>query len=210
LRNFRGTVQEFHVEFRENCMHFQYLLCKIPGEIPREFSSPTPYPGAAKEGKSAKEEISGYFEQLSKIRDAVNEEKIAAEEVDKFTKDPAATQEQIKEKVAARKAARRKKHRLSMWLKRDPFSLYADHHKPYDQAHLFDDYLEKEVLSRTGMKAEEKEQFQQSNPEKPPGLQLKELLDDLRVRVEGKKGDSKATLLDKRFEFEVYLFRKLV
>jgi hypothetical protein len=45
LRDFRGIVQEFHVEFRENCMYFQYLLCKLPGEIPMEFSSPTPYPG---------------------------------------------------------------------------------------------------------------------------------------------------------------------
>jgi hypothetical protein len=26
-------------------MYFQYLLCKIPGEIPVEFSSPTPYLG---------------------------------------------------------------------------------------------------------------------------------------------------------------------
>jgi hypothetical protein len=25
-------------------MYLQYLLCKIPGEIPMEFSSPTPYP----------------------------------------------------------------------------------------------------------------------------------------------------------------------
>jgi hypothetical protein len=34
------------MEFRGNCMYFQYLLCKIPGEIPREFFiKPTPYPG---------------------------------------------------------------------------------------------------------------------------------------------------------------------
>jgi glycoprotein 2-beta-D-xylosyltransferase len=30
------------VEFVENCMYFQYLLCKIPCEILMEFSSPTP------------------------------------------------------------------------------------------------------------------------------------------------------------------------
>jgi hypothetical protein len=35
------------VEFVENCMYFQYLLCKIPCEIPMEFSSPTPEPGDA-------------------------------------------------------------------------------------------------------------------------------------------------------------------
>jgi hypothetical protein len=46
LRNFRGIVLEFHVEFRKNCMYFQYLLCKIPGEIPMEFSSPTPDTGS--------------------------------------------------------------------------------------------------------------------------------------------------------------------
>jgi hypothetical protein len=36
------------VEFVENCYgYFQYLLCKIPCEIPMEFSSPTPELGTA-------------------------------------------------------------------------------------------------------------------------------------------------------------------
>ena len=29
MRNFRRIVQEFHVEFRENCIYFRYLLYEI-------------------------------------------------------------------------------------------------------------------------------------------------------------------------------------
>jgi hypothetical protein len=45
VEEFTGILKEFDVEFRENCMYFKYLLCRIPGEIPREFSSPTPDTG---------------------------------------------------------------------------------------------------------------------------------------------------------------------
>jgi hypothetical protein len=43
------------VEFRENCMYFQYLLCKIPGEIPSgKFSiKPTPNLGNGQNISSA-------------------------------------------------------------------------------------------------------------------------------------------------------------
>jgi hypothetical protein len=34
-------------------MYFQYLLYKIPGEIPMEFSSSTPYPGMLEENDNA-------------------------------------------------------------------------------------------------------------------------------------------------------------
>ena len=40
------------MEFRENYMHSQYLVWKIPVEIPREFSSPTPHPGSSSGAES--------------------------------------------------------------------------------------------------------------------------------------------------------------